>query len=355
MTAGAESMEDLARLVGPDGAVAGVGAGSRGDLGGSLATGTRRVGAPVGVRAVRREELTVTVGAGTSVADLAEALAEVGQWVAFPDVVGPPGPAPTVGGALAVGWSSVHAPVLGPLRDALLGARCVDSLGRVLTVGGATVKNVSGYDLCRLLVGSLGTLAVLGEVTLRTRPLWRSSAWLSGEADPGEVDAAVPSATAVLWDGHRVHVHLAGHPGDVEAQAAALARIGVGCRSGDVAGGDGAPAGGAPAGGAGPDPTGGGPFARAALAGLAVRRSMAPSALRGRGAVPEGLPGRWVAEWRTGVVHLDDAAAAALGPIVVPERVARLHRSVKARFDPTGRLAPGRDVLAGVEVRPDGR
>ena len=71
----------------------------------------------------------------------------------------------------------------GPIRDVLLQARYVSSAGEVVKAGGPTVKNVSGFDLCRLLVGSRGTLGFLGDVILRTRPLASHSQWFSADGD----------------------------------------------------------------------------------------------------------------------------------------------------------------------------
>src|SRR5207247_4197918 len=96
----------------------------------------------------------------------------------------PAGDGATVGGVLAVGRSGLRRLRFGPIRDVLLEARYVSAEGRLVKAGGPTVKNVSGFDLCRLLVGSLGTLGLLAEVVLRCRPLPAESRWLAGEADP---------------------------------------------------------------------------------------------------------------------------------------------------------------------------
>src|SRR5207237_3236629 len=94
-----------------------------------------------------------------------DALGEHGQCVALP-----PHEGATVGGVLAVGRSGLRRLRFGPVRDTLLEARYVSAEGRLVKAGGPTVKNVSGFDLCRLLVGSLGTLGLLGAVVLRCRP-----------------------------------------------------------------------------------------------------------------------------------------------------------------------------------------
>ena len=78
--------------------------------------------------------------------------------------------AATVGGVLATGLSGHRRLRLGPLRDRVLEVRFVTADGRLVKAGGPTVKNVSGFDLPRLLVGSLGTIGVLVQVTLRCQP-----------------------------------------------------------------------------------------------------------------------------------------------------------------------------------------
>ena len=91
-----------------------------------------------------------------------------------------------------------------------------------MKAGGPTVKNVSGFDLRRLLVGSLGTLGLIGEVVLRTRPLPAASRWVSGPTDPFALAALLYRPTSILWDGTHTWVLLEGDPDDVDAQAAAV-------------------------------------------------------------------------------------------------------------------------------------
>ena len=109
--------------------------------------GVRCVGAPAGIAWLQPDEMTVCCGAGTPVDDLAAALAEHRQTVALPA-------GGTVGGALSVGAADVRQLGWGPVRDTLLQARYVSAGGEVVKAGGPTVKNVSGFDLCRLRVGS---------------------------------------------------------------------------------------------------------------------------------------------------------------------------------------------------------
>ena len=160
---GSDGAMDLARVrrggrraTGP---VTIAGSGSRG----GPVPDVRCVHAPSGIDWLRADEMTVCCGAGTTVAELDDALVGHGQCVAIP-------PHGTVGGALAVGRSGLRRLGYGPVRDTLLQARYVSAAGDVVKAGGPTVKNVTGFDLCRLLVGSHGTLGFLGEVILRTRP-----------------------------------------------------------------------------------------------------------------------------------------------------------------------------------------
>jgi FAD/FMN-containing dehydrogenase len=285
----------FAEQVGSEGPVTVTGLGTRG----GPVDEARVVRAPAGLDWVAPEEMTVACGAGTPVDELRDALAARGQRVALP-------PSGTVGGALAVGRAGVRRLGDGPVRDTLLQAHVVTAEGRVAKAGGPTVKNVSGFDLCRLLVGSEGTLAFIGDVILRTRPVPAASRWFAGATDPFELRRRLYRPTSILWDGITTWVCLEGHPADVAAQAAVTNLDEV----------DGPP----------PLPEGG-------------RRSLAPGDL-------SRLTGRFVAEIGVGVVQTDEPVA----PVAPAPAVVELHRRVKAVFDPTGRLNPGRSVLTGVAV-----
>ena len=176
--------------------------------------GVRTVMAPVGIDSIQAEEMTVSCGAGTPVAELDDALAAHGQCVAVP-------PTGTVGGALAVGQSGIRRLGYGPVRDVLLQARYVSAGGEIVKAGGPTVKNVSGFDLCRLLVGSRGTLGFLGDVIMRTRPRAAYEQWFKTSGDPWETVRALYRPTCVLWDGSTTWVLLEGDPRDVADQAIA--------------------------------------------------------------------------------------------------------------------------------------
>jgi glycolate oxidase FAD binding subunit len=165
LTATSDTVDPFATAVGASGPVTCVGGRTQWDVGGP-ATPCREVSAPAGIVAHEPAEMTITCGAGTTLAALDEALAAAGQMLPFDH---PDGRA-TVGGVLAVGRSGIRRLRYGPMRDLLLAARVVMADGTVVAAGGPTVKNVSGYDLHRLHVGALGTLGFFAEVTLRCLP-----------------------------------------------------------------------------------------------------------------------------------------------------------------------------------------
>jgi glycolate oxidase FAD binding subunit len=113
------------------------------------------------------EDMTVSVEAGITLADLQRGLAERAQWLP----IDPPRPdALAIGSLLAANKSGPRRYGYGTVRDYLLGIKVVLADGRVIKAGGKVVKNVAGYDLCKLFVGSLGTLGVIVEATFKVLP-----------------------------------------------------------------------------------------------------------------------------------------------------------------------------------------
>jgi glycolate oxidase FAD binding subunit len=121
-----------------------------------------------GIVSYEPSELVVTVRAGTRLADLEDVLAERGQCLPFepPQFAG----RATVGGMVAAGLSGPARASVGPVRDYVLGTTVVNGRGDVLTFGGQVMKNVAGYDVSRLMVGALGTLGLVAEVSLKVLP-----------------------------------------------------------------------------------------------------------------------------------------------------------------------------------------
>lgn len=113
-------------------------------------------------------ELVITARCGTPLAEIEALLAQHGQMLAFE----PPhfGSGATVGGTVAAGLSGPRRASSGATRDFVLGARLLDGRGDVLSFGGQVMKNVAGYDVSRMLAGSLGTLGLLLEVSLKVLP-----------------------------------------------------------------------------------------------------------------------------------------------------------------------------------------
>lgn len=113
-------------------------------------------------------ELVITARAGTTLAEVEAAIAERGQMFAFE----PPrfGANATVGGCVAAGLSGPRRAYAGAVRDFVLGIRMIDGRGTDLSFGGQVMKNVAGFDLSRLAVGSLGTLGLLLEVSFKVLP-----------------------------------------------------------------------------------------------------------------------------------------------------------------------------------------
>ena len=119
------------------------------------------------------QDMTVTVQAGMTVAALARTLAAAGQRLPV-DV--PEAERATVGGAVALDAAGPRRYALGTMRDYVLGLRAVDGRGTIFAAGGRVLRNAAGYNLCRLLCGSLGTLAIITEVTLAVGPMPETSA-----------------------------------------------------------------------------------------------------------------------------------------------------------------------------------
>ena len=122
-------------------------------------------------------DLTVTVGAGTRIADVAVVLERAGQFLPLDP---PHGDEATIGGVIAANSNGFWRARYGGVRDLLIGTRIALADGTVARAGGRVVKNVAGYDLDKLIVGSFGTLGVIVEATLKVLPLPAASDGLVG-------------------------------------------------------------------------------------------------------------------------------------------------------------------------------
>jgi glycolate oxidase FAD binding subunit len=129
-------------------------------------------------------DMTITVQAGITVAALQRTLAAENQRLPI-DVPQPE--RATLGGALAANVSGPRRYACGTLRDYLIGITTVNDEGQEVKAGGRVVKNVAGYDLCKLHVGALGTLGILTQVTLKLRPLPEAQALVTFGCDAGRL------------------------------------------------------------------------------------------------------------------------------------------------------------------------
>jgi len=130
-------------------------------------------------------ELVITARCGTPLAEIEAVLAQQNQMLAFE----PPhfGAEASLGGALAAGLSGPRRASSGALRDFVLGAQLMDGTGELLRFGGQVMKNVAGYDVSRLLAGSLGTLGLITEASVKVLP--RPFAETTLRFEIGEIDA----------------------------------------------------------------------------------------------------------------------------------------------------------------------
>jgi len=181
-----------------------------------------------GIVSYEPTELVVTVRAGTRVDELSALLAEHNQWLAFE----PPrfGANATVGGMVACGLSGPRRMAVGALRDFVLGIKIMNGAGELLSFGGEVMKNVAGYDVSRLMAGSLGTLGAICEVSLKVLPRPVMEATLAFECSELEALecmnewAAQPlPVSATAWYEGVLRVRLSGARAAVEA---AIERLG---------------------------------------------------------------------------------------------------------------------------------
>jgi glycolate oxidase FAD binding subunit len=282
-------------------------------------------------------DMIAVVEAGTRVGQLRSRLAEGGQeWPAdAPDDA-------TVGGVLASGASSSRRLKVGALRDTVLEAELVTGDGRLVRSGARTVKNVTGYDLHKLVVGSLGTLGIVVQVALKLRPLPETRRTLRFEGGLDVANAllgAVPAAAAILATHGGVELRLEGWAEEVDEQSHAAAEVAEPVESLDDA----------------PFP-GTRPWeASSVVAQVAVPPSRLAGVVQGSawGALA-GVGIAWVgfdgADGALAALRSRARAVGGIAPVVKgpgglgddPIPAIDVHRRLKSAFDPNGVLAPGR-------------
>jgi glycolate oxidase FAD binding subunit len=292
------------------------------------------------VVAYHPSEMIAVVEAGMRIGDLNRLLADGGQeW---------PSDAPddaTVGGVIASGVSNVRRLRMGALRHTVLEAEVVTGDGRLIRSGARTVKNVTGYDLHKLVAGSLGTLGVITRVAVKVRPLPRARRALRFDGDLGlarRLVDVVPSAAAVLATPGAVDVRLEGWPEEVDEETAQASGVSDPIEVTDDE----------------PFPSSTPWDVRPIVAEVAVPPSKLDAAVAGEA---------WGALAGVGIawVGLDDAddlgalrervrAAAGIAPVIrgagglgdEPGAAAGVQRNLKEAFDPNEILAPGRGWAA---------
>ena len=195
------------------------------------------VSAIAGIREYEPNELVMTCGAGTPLWVMENALADASQQLAFEPVdygplLGGAARRGTIGGVLAANLSGPRRFKAGAARDHFLGVSAVSGRGETFKAGGKVVKNVTGYDMCKLLAGSWGTLAVMDEVTIKVLPAPEETATLVLHGH--DVRRAVEAMTVALQSPHEVSgaawlpeagetlLRIEGFPESVKARLAAV-------------------------------------------------------------------------------------------------------------------------------------
>ena len=201
--------------------------GSKDFYGGALAGELLELGHYRGIIDYEPSELVLTARAGTPLAEIETALRDKGQMLAFE----PPhfSPHATLGGCIAAGLSGPRRAYAGAARDTVLGVRMLDGKGDDLRFGGQVMKNVAGFDVSRLLAGSLGTLGVMLELSLKVLPLPVAETTLCFEQTAADAIALMNEwagkplpLSATAWHDGKLYVRLSGASAAVSAATQTL-------------------------------------------------------------------------------------------------------------------------------------
>lgn len=180
-----------------------------------------------GVTKYEPGELILTARSGTPLKEIKKLLAAQGQMLAFE----PPayGDSATLGGTIACGLSGPRRPYAGSARDFVLGTKIINGKGEILQFGGEVMKNVAGYDVSRLMTGAYGTLGVLLEISLKVMPCPEQEITLVFECNAGDAikrvnqlaGQPVPLSAACQFN-NQLYLRLSGLSVSVEAARQAL-------------------------------------------------------------------------------------------------------------------------------------
>jgi glycolate oxidase FAD binding subunit len=172
-------------------------------------------------------ELVIVVRCGTRLSEVEALMADSGQMLAFE----PPqfGNGATVGGTVAAGLSGPRRPYAGSVRDFVLGCKVLDGKGDHLAFGGKVMKNVAGFDVSRLMTGSMGSLGVVTEAAFKCLPLPKTQQTRVFDLDAVSAVIAMNRwyaeanpITAATWVNGKLHIRLAGAEPAVNSSAARL-------------------------------------------------------------------------------------------------------------------------------------
>ena len=219
--------EQVRSAIADDTPVSIVGGGSKSFLGRPTQARPLHVGGHRGIVSYEPSELVVTARGGTPLREVEAALEERGQLLAFE----PPrfADADTLAGTVAAAQSGPRRPYAGAARDFVLGVRLLDGKGEILSFGGQVMKNVAGYDLSRLMVGAMGTLGILLEVSLKVLPRPERELTLLFDLDAARAIAKMNEwarsplpLSGAFHEAGRLQVRLSGSAPGVESAAARL-------------------------------------------------------------------------------------------------------------------------------------